>query len=72
MQLPTLNNGGLRFAMFQCFRKSPKLYISSTLNINLILLHTHLIVYAENVKSWFKSWVFPFTFKAYTLRLRQY
>ena len=44
-----------------------KLYIPSTLNIDLILWHTHLIVCAENVKSWFKSWVFPFTFKAYIL-----
>ena len=28
--------------------------------------HT-LFVWAENVKSWFKSWVFPFTFQAYIL-----
>jgi hypothetical protein len=42
-----------------------KLYIPSTLNIDLILWHTQLIVCAENVKSWFKSWVFPFTFQAY-------
>ena len=34
----------------------PKLYIPSNLNID------QLIVCAENVKSWFKSWVFPFTF----------
>ena len=46
---------------------SPKLYIPSTLNIDLILWHTQLIVCAENVKSWFKSWVFPFTFQAYIL-----
>ena len=45
----------------------PKLYIPSTLNIDLILWHTQLIVCAENVKSWFKSWVFPFTFQAYIL-----
>ena len=48
------------------FEKStihPKLYIPSTLNIDLILWHTQLIVCAENVKSWFKS----FTFQAYTL-----
>ena len=32
-----------------------KLYIPSTLNIDLILWHTQLIVCAENVKSWFKS-----------------
>ena len=44
-----------------------KLYIPSTLNIELILWHTQLNVCAENVKSWFKSWVFPFTFQAYSL-----
>ena len=27
----------------------------------------HTIMCAENVKSWFKSWVFPFTFQAYIL-----
>ena len=43
------------------------LYIPSTLNIDLILWHTKLIVCAENVKPWFKSWVFPFTFQAYIL-----
>ena len=42
-----------------------KLYIPSTLNIDLILWHTQLIVCAENDISWFKSWVFPFTFQAY-------
>ena len=41
-----------------------KLYIQSTLNIDLILWHTQLIVCAENVK----SWVISFTFQAYTLR----
>ena len=42
-----------------------KLYIPSTLNIDLV---AHIIdVCAENVKSWFKSWVFPFTFQAYIL-----
>ena len=45
----------------------PKLYIPSALNIDLILWPTQLIVCAENVKTWFKSWVFPFTFKAYTM-----
>ena len=45
----------------------PKLYIPSTLNIDLILWHTQLIVCAEIVKSWFKSWVFPFTFQGYIL-----
>ena len=39
-----------------------KLYIPSTLNID-----QQLIVCAENVKSWFKSWVLPFTFQAYIL-----
>ena len=44
-----------------------------TLNKNIvptgcvILWHTQLIVCAENVKSWFKLWVFPFTFQAYIL-----
>ena len=42
-----------------------KLYIPSTLNIDLILWHTQLIMSAENVKSWFKSWLLPFTFQAY-------
>ena len=42
-----------------------KLYVPSTLNIDLILWHTQLIVCAENFKSWFKSWGFPFTFQAY-------
>ena len=32
----------------------PKLYIPSTLNIDLILWNTQLIVCAQNVKSWFK------------------
>ena len=42
---------------------SAKLYIPSTLNIDFILWHTQLNVCAENVK----SWVFYFTFQAYTL-----
>ena len=41
--------------------------LQSTLNIDLILWHTQLIVCAENIKSWFKSWIFPFTFQAYTM-----
>ena len=51
------------------FRSSllSKLYIPSTLNIDLILWHTQLIVCAENVKSWFKSRAFNFTFQAYIL-----
>ena len=44
-----------------------KLILPSTLNIDLILWHTKVIVCAENVKLWFKSWVFPFTFQAYIL-----
>ena len=47
--------------------KRAKFCIPSTLNIDLILWHTQFIVCAENVKSWFKSWVFPFTFQAYIL-----
>ena len=41
------------------FKPMPKLYIPSTLK--------HLIVCAENAKSWFKSWFFPFNFQAYIL-----
>jgi hypothetical protein len=41
-----------------------KLYIPSTLNIDHILWHSQLIVCAENVKSWFKSWVFSFHFSS--------
>ena len=52
---------------FSVFKGLPKLYIPSTLNIDLMLWHIQLIVCAENVKSWFKSWAFPFTFQAYTL-----
>ena len=48
-------------------RNGSKFYIPSTLNIDLILWHTQLIVCAENVKSWLKSWVFNFTFEAYKL-----
>ena len=44
-----------------------KLHIPSTLNIDLILWHTQLIVCAENVKSWSQSWFIAFTFQAYTL-----
>ena len=36
-----------------------------TLKIDLILWQ--LILWAENVKSWLKSWVFPFTFQVYIL-----
>ena len=43
------------------------LYTPSTLNIDLILWHTQMNVCAENVKSWFKSWVFHFTFQVYIL-----
>ena len=48
-------------------RHKSKLYIPNTLNIDLILWHTQLIVCAENVKSWVKIWVISFTFQAYTL-----
>ena len=48
----------------RAFKRGTKLYIPSTLNIDLILW---LIVCAENVKSWCNSWVFPFTFQAYIL-----
>ena len=44
-------------------RSDAKLYIPSTLNIDLILWQTQLIVCAENVK----SWVFPLTFQGYIL-----
>ena len=56
--------GGASYYVVLC---RSKLYIPSTLNIDLILWHTQLIICAENVKSWFKSWVFPFTFQAYIL-----
>ena len=39
----------------------------STLNIDLILWHTQLILCAENVKSWFKSRFIYFPFQAYKL-----
>ena len=48
-------------------RLDPKIYIPSTLNIDLIPWHKQLFVCAVNVKSWFKSWVISFTFQAYTL-----
>ena len=47
----------LQFDAFLC---AAKLYIPSTLNIDLILWHTQLIMCAEIVKSLFKSWGFPF------------
>jgi hypothetical protein len=49
------------------FLRQSYTYVPSTLNIDLIMWHTQLTVCAENVKSWFKSWVFPFTFQAYIL-----
>ena len=33
----------------------------------IFAVHTQLILWAENVKLWFKSLVFPFTFQAYIL-----
>ena len=49
---------GVEMIPVTAFRLIPqaKLYIPSTLNIDFILWHTQLIVCAENVKSWFKSW----------------
>ena len=58
---------GVKISEWCILRKEAKLYIPSTLNIDLILWHTQLIVCAENVRSWLKSWVFPFTFQAYIL-----
>ena len=59
---------GSSFARLSFLR--PKIYIPSTLNIDLILWHTQLNVCAENVKSWFKSWfkswLNSFFFRAYT------
>ena len=65
--------GSLAYLLLQQTRKrvysrsgawqAAKLYIPSTLNIDLILCHTQLIVCAENVK----SRVFSFTFQAYIL-----
>ena len=57
----------VRQVVRQLLISCPKLYIPSTLNIDLILWHTQLIVCAGNVKSWFKSWIFHFTFQAYIL-----
>ena len=57
-------------AWFKCditLELKPKLYTPSTLNIDLMVWHTQLIVRADNVKSWFKSRVFPLTFQAYIL-----
>ena len=45
-------------------RQTVKVMYTKYSRINLILWHTQLIVYAEKVKSWFKSCVFPFTFQA--------
>ena len=57
------NNSSTCQFVSQSYAPKAKLYIPSTLNIDLILWHTHLIVCAENVK----SWGFPFTFQAYIL-----
>ena len=53
----------VKVVSLEFFTHTSKLYIPSTLNIDLILWHTQLIVCAENIK----SWVFPFTFKAYIM-----
>ena len=60
-------SGIARFRFVAADVLDAKLYIPSTLNIDLLLWHTKLIVCAENVKPWFKAWVFPFTFQAYIL-----
>ena len=44
----------VRGSIVRNFNRESKLYIPSTLNIDLILWHTQLIVCAENVRSWFK------------------
>ena len=47
-------------------KKWNRSYISQVLKTLTLYCGTHnYIVCAENVKSWFKSWVFPFTFQAY-------
>ena len=43
------------FCVQNCSDLLSKLYIPSTLNNDLILWHTQLIVCAENIRSWFKS-----------------
>ena len=53
--------------VFCCFNFLNTTKVPITLNIDLIPWHTQLFVCAENVTSWFKSWVFPFTFQAYIL-----
>ena len=53
--------------LYKLFSPFQKLYIPNTLKIVILLWHTQLIVCAENVKLWFKSWVFPFTFQDYIL-----
>ena len=62
-----LQNGASAIAIAKAVKARSKLHTPSTLNIDLILWHTKLVVCAENVTSWFKSWGFPFTFQAYTL-----
>ena len=49
----------------------PKLYKPSTLNIDFILWHTKLIVCAENVKSWFKSWVHFSGYRYFFLNIKR-
>ena len=55
------------FYLLDILKSYAKLYIPNTLNIDLILWHTQLIVCAENVKSWLKSWVIYFIFQAHNL-----
>ena len=54
-------------AIYNFLRRQSKLYIPSTLNIDLILWHTQLIVSAENVKSWFKLWALYMYISGYGL-----
>ena len=63
----SLLSSSLICTTYRFFNPAAKLCMPSTLNIDLKLWHRQLIVCAENVKSWFKSWVFPFTFQAYIL-----
>ena len=51
----SLLSSSLIYTTYRFFNPTAKLYMPSTLNIDLILWHTQLIVCAEKVKSWFKS-----------------
>ena len=58
---------GLQTFLFEISNLRAKVYIPSTLKIDLILWDTHLIVCAIEFKSRFKSWVIHFTIQAYIL-----